>query len=143
MPGPEYFVDTNVLLYAVNTNPSEARKTEIARALLKTVNWGWSAQVAAELVRASTSSRQARPLTHSEARGWIEVWMAFSMVSIDGMLVLEALAISERFQISHFDAQILAAAKRMGCVTVYSEDLNHGQGYGGVRVLDPSRATAS
>jgi len=32
--------------------------------------------------------------------------------------------IAERFQTSHFDAQILAAAKRLGCTTVYSEDLN-------------------
>jgi len=47
-PVPEYFVDTNILLYAVNTHPSESRKTAIARTLLMTVNWGWSAQVAAE-----------------------------------------------------------------------------------------------
>jgi len=59
----------------------------------------------------------------------------------DGVLVIEALAISERFQISHFDAQIVAAAKRMGCSTLYSEDLSHGQDYGGVRVLDPFRTT--
>jgi predicted nucleic acid-binding protein len=25
----------------------------------------------------------------------------------------------------------------MGCTTVYSEDLNHGQDYGGVRVVNP------
>jgi predicted nucleic acid-binding protein len=68
--------------------------------------------------------------------------MAFSMVSIDGMLVLEALAISERFQISYFDAQILAAAKRMGCRVLYSEDLNHGQDYGGVRVVNRFWTTA-
>jgi predicted nucleic acid-binding protein len=29
------------------------------------------------------------------------------------------------------------AAKRMGCVPVYSEDLNSGQDYGGVRVANP------
>ncbi len=45
--------------------------------------------------------------------------------------------IAERFQTSHFDAQILAAAKRMRCATVYSEDLNHDQDYGGVRVVNP------
>ena len=56
---------------------------------------------------------------------------------VDGALVLEAVQISDRFQTSHFDAQILAAAKRMGCATLYSEDLNHGQDYGGVRVVNP------
>jgi predicted nucleic acid-binding protein len=61
------------------------------------------------------------------------------MVVLDGALVLEALRIAERYQTSHFDAQILAAARRLGCPTVYSEDLNHGQDYGGVRVINPFR----
>ena len=59
---------------------------------------------------------------------------------LDGLLVLEALLIAERYQTSHFDAQILAAAQRLGCHTVYSEDLNHGQDYGGVRVINPFRS---
>lgn len=63
--------------------------------------------------------------------------MAFPMAVIDGALILEAAQIGERFQTSHFDAQILAAAQRMGCGIVYSEDLNHGQDYGGVRVVNP------
>ena len=121
----ECFLDTNVLLYAVSTNPAEAE------------NWAWSAQVAAEFIRASTSSRQRTPLSRAQARQWVETWMAFPMAAVDGALVLEAVEIAERFQIGHFDAQILAAAKRMGCATVYSEDLNAGQDYGGVRVLNP------
>ena len=131
------FLDTNVLLYGVSTNPAEADKTRAARTLMESADWAWSAQVAAEFIRASTSPRQPKPLTRAEARRWVETWMAFPMAAVDGALVLEAVQIAERFQISHFDAQILAAAKRMGCATVYSEDLNHGQDYGGVRVVNP------
>lgn len=131
------FLDTNVLLYAVSTTPAEAEKTRIARELTQTADWAWSAQVAAEFVRAGTRPRQPKPLTRTEARRWIETWMAFPMVAIDGALVLEALQLAERFQTSHFDAQILAAAKRLDCATLYSEDLNHGQDYGGVRVVNP------
>ena len=131
------FLDTNVLLYAVSTNPAEADKTLAARTLMQAEDWAWSAQVAAEFIRASTSPRQPQPLTRAEARRWVETWLAFPMAAVDGALVLEAVQIAERFQTSHFDAQILAAAKRMGCATVYSEDLNHNQDYGGVRVLNP------
>lgn len=131
------FLDTNVLLYAVSTNPAEADKTRVARTLLQTADWAWSAQVAAEFICAGTSSRQPKPLTRWEARRWLETWLAFPMTAVDGALVLEAVQIAERFQTSHYDAQILAAAKRMGCATVYSEDLNHGQDYGGVRVVNP------
>jgi predicted nucleic acid-binding protein len=133
----ECFLDTNVLLYAVSTHPPEAEKTRAARELVQAADWAWSAQVAAEFIRASTSPQQPKPLVRAEARRWIETWMAFPMTAVDGTLVLEAVQIAERFQIGHFDAQILAAAKRMGCATVYSEDLNSGQDYGGVRVVNP------
>jgi predicted nucleic acid-binding protein len=131
------FLDTNILLYAVSTNPAEAAKTQVARSLLQTTNWGWSAQVAAEFFRAGTSSRQATPLPRETARRWIEIWTAFPMIALDASLVLEAINIGGRFQISHFDAQIVAAARRMGVPVIYSEDLGHGQDYGGVRVLNP------
>jgi predicted nucleic acid-binding protein len=48
MPAPDSFVDTNILLYAISTEPSEAAKAAAAQHLLSTVNWAWSAQVAAE-----------------------------------------------------------------------------------------------
>ena len=131
------FLDPNVLLYAVSTDPAEADKTWIARELIQSKDWAWSAQVAAEFARASTSPRQRKPLTRADARRWIETWLAFPMATVDGALVLEAVQIAERFQVSHFDSQILAAAKRMNCATVFSEDMNHGQDYGGVRVVNP------
>ena len=137
----DVFLDTNVLLYAVSTDPAEAAKSQIARNLLLTGDWAWSAQVAAEFIRAGTSPRKARPLTRQEAKQWVQTWMAFPMSPVDGALVLEAVDVSDRFQISHFDAQIVAAAKRMGCPTVYSEDLNHGQDYGGVQVVNPFLTT--
>ena len=51
------FLDTNILLYAVSTSPAEADKTRIARTLMQSADWAWSAQVAAEFIRASTSAR--------------------------------------------------------------------------------------
>lgn len=32
-----------------------------------------------------------------------------------------------------------AAAREFGCKTLYTEDLNHGQNYEGVRVVNPFR----
>lgn len=42
-----------------------------------------------------------------------------------------------RFQLSQWDATIIAAAVELGCPTVYSEDMSDGQDYGGVRVVNP------
>jgi predicted nucleic acid-binding protein len=48
----------------------------------------------------------------------------------------------KRLLMTHEDAvavlgAILAAAKALGCQTLYSEDLSHGQEYDGVRVVNP------
>ena len=40
-------------------------------------------------------------------------------------------------RISFYDALIVAAALEAGCDTLYTEDLNHGQSYGSVRVCNP------
>jgi predicted nucleic acid-binding protein len=52
-------------------------------------------------------------------------------------LIVEAVALRRRYQVSHWDATILAAARAQGCHTLYTEDLNHGQDYEGVRVVNP------
>jgi predicted nucleic acid-binding protein len=44
---------------------------------------------------------------------------------------------SERFGINYWDAAILAAAERLKAPIVYTEDLNHDQLYGPVRVVNP------
>ena len=47
------------------------------------------------------------------------------------------MAISRRFGLSYSDAAILAAAHALGCDAVYSEDMNAGQDYAGLRVVNP------
>ncbi len=80
-------------------------------------------------------------MSRSEAAKWVELWMAYPMVPVDGTMVLEAAVLGDRFQISHFDSQILVAANRLGCGVVYSEDLGHGQKYGEVQVRNPFLST--
>lgn len=76
-------------------------------------------------------------MSRAEAAKWVELWMAYSMLPVDGTMVLEAAALGDRFQISHFDSQILVVANRLGAELVYSEDLGHGQKYGEVQVRNP------
>lgn len=133
----DYFIDTNILLYAISTDTAEASKAGIARQLLQNHAWAWSAQVAAEFVRSSTSAKKAVRLTWPEAGQWVAVWRAYPMTSVDGALVSEAILIAERYMISYYDAQIVAAARRMQCRVIYTEDLNHGQDYGGVTAINP------
>ncbi len=51
--------------------------------------------------------------------------------------MLEAIAAKQLFGISYWDAAILTAARQLGCTTLYTEDLNPGQNYDGVTVVNP------
>ena len=137
MPVAECFIDTNILLYAISTEPAEAPKSSIAQNLLLLNRWAWSGQIAAEFINASTSRKRRPPLSWSDARQWLDCWTHFEMIPIDRAVVKIALEIASRYMISYYDAQVLAAAKLAGCSTMYSEDLNHGQDYDGVRVVNP------
>ena len=52
-------------------------------------------------------------------------------------LLHSALEIKGRWQTSFWDALIIAAAKESGAATLFSEDLNHDQNYGGTVVRNP------
>jgi predicted nucleic acid-binding protein len=51
--------------------------------------------------------------------------------------VLAGVALRRRYRVSHWDATIIAAAQSLGCKTLYSEDLNHGQIFDGVQIVNP------
>jgi predicted nucleic acid-binding protein len=133
----EAFIDTNVFLYALSDRPEEQAKAERARELLLNENWGWSVQVAGEFYYIATSPKRQFRLPHSSAMEYVKTWLHFPTASLNPSTVLNALDLRERFQISYWDAAIVAAAHELGCSSIYSEDLSDGQDYGGVTVVNP------
>ena len=130
------FFDTNVLVYAAIGTGRDARKQKRALELIGSEDFGTSAQVLQEFF-VTVVRKASRPLSTVQAMEWIEQWIEFPCQSIDHQLVRIAIELSERYAISYGDAAILAAADALGAHTVYSEDLNDGQRYGRVRVVNP------
>ena len=133
------FVDTNVLLYRVSLVEAEAAKHRIATELLASTDLRLSVQVLQEFYVQSTRSTRDDALTHEEATELIRSWKRFNPVSITPEILDAALVARERWGISYWDAAIIEAARCAGCDIVFSEDLNDGQDYGGVRVVNPFR----
>ena len=131
------FLDTNILIYAIESGGPTPAKTVAAQALVRRTDVCLSTQVLGEFYRAVTSPRRARPLKHVEAVAWVQLWKRHDVRPITVAHVDLALEIAARFRVSYFDALILAAARLAGCATVFSEDLETGQDYGGVRVENP------
>jgi len=76
-------------------------------------------------------------MSHADSVELIRQLSRRPLISTDPELVLGALRVKERFQLSYWDAAIIVAARYRGASILYSEDLNHGQDYGGVRVENP------
>ena len=132
------FVDTNILVYAYDLSAGE--KHQLARSILQhlwqTKTGCLSVQVMQELFVTLTQKVQ-RPLSTDKARMIVADFSTWQVHAPDGEDVLGAIDIQQRFQLSFWDAMILRSASQLGAKVVFSEDLIHGQDYGGFQVVNP------
>lgn len=135
---PDVFFDTNILFYAARGKIDDHAKWQIAYGMLS-MNFGTSGQVLAEFYVNSTSEKKKGgiPLSPEEAQRWVALLLRKPFVPVDSGIVRQGIANSQRYRISYWDGAVIAAAERLGCKTLYSEDLNHGQAYGSVTAIDP------
>lgn len=138
------FVDTNVLAYAHDA--SEQRRQPIAAAL---VDGLWhsregvlSTQVLTEFYVVATRKFQP-PLPRREARGLVDAYSAWPVVTVDTALITAASALEERHSLSFWDALIIEAARRAGADQLLSEDLQHGRRIAGLVIENPFRSQDS
>ena len=131
------FVDTNIIFYAASRGLSEhdRPKRRVARGIIAD-DFMLSGQVLAEFYFSITRKGPA-PFTHDEASEFVDLLRVQPCVPVDADLVLHGAALASRYQISYWDGAILAAAHIGGADTLYTEDLNDGQRYGSVRVVNP------
>ena len=132
------FVDTNVLVYAYDraSGWKHGRARDLVEKLWNEGSGILSTQVLQELY--VNVRRKARPpVPQEEARTLVADYLAWDPVVNDGAAVLEAVDVGHRHQLSFRDALIVVAARKGGASVIYSEDLNHGQMFGSVQVLNP------
>jgi predicted nucleic acid-binding protein len=132
----ERFLDTNILLYGYDLDAPTKRaiaQTLIEQAWIRPGHTAISVQVLQEFyvnfVRRGHRAEEALALIAD-----------FSLLPvIDNSLALFRLgiALQIRWQLSLWDAMIVAAAQTSGARELFTEDLNHGQNYGGILVINP------
>lgn len=137
------FLDTNVLVYAFDTKEPDKQQ----RALDTLERRGAdgivvSTQVLQEFYVTTTRKRQP-PLAPETAAKAVERYAALEVVPSDVQLVRSAIDLSQRADISLWDALIVRAASVAGCEVLLSEDLNAGQVIDGVRVENPFAEVAA
>ena len=123
-------------MYAVDTDEPEKRATAIALLDELKGRIGVSAQVLNEYY-VTVTRKLARPQSSEQAERSVRSLAKLPVVDVDRELVSAAVALSRSAQLSLWDAAIITAAQRAGCERLYSEDLNAGQVFEGVTVIDP------
>jgi len=140
----QYFVDTNVLVYA--RDASEPEKQPLAAAwkahLWHNRNGRLSMQVLQEFYQ--TVTRKLKPgLAPAVARAEVEDLSRWNPVAITSDVLALAWKVEDAHQISFWDALIVAAAQSIECEFLLSEDLGDGRNFDGVVVLNPFLHPAS
>jgi predicted nucleic acid-binding protein len=135
----EVVLDTNILVYAVSRATEDLAKSNIALELIDTKIVGLSGQILQEFYNVVTKKNRV-VISTDDALDWIESFEEFPIVPIDASLVRRGAELSSRFQISYRDAALVAAAQALQAAVLYTEDLNHNELYGDVRVINPFRA---
>ena len=133
------FVDTNVWVYSVDDG--EPAKQAVARQVLSPTagdDLVISAQVIGEFF-VTVRRKFAEALPEPDAVALVEQMRRLPVVAIDGELVSAAVAAVRSWQLSYWDALIIAAAEASGCAMLLSEDLADGVLYGNVQVQNPFR----
>jgi predicted nucleic acid-binding protein len=132
------FFDTNIFLYAGSRAAKDAAKQQRAAQLIQEEPFAISAQVLQEYI-ANALGKKALGLSEENIDALLAAASEIDVLPVTGELVVRANRLRRRYKIAYWDAAILAAAVELGCHTLYTEDLNHGQVYDGVRVVNPFR----
>jgi predicted nucleic acid-binding protein len=132
------FVDTNILIYAHDLSAGHKHTCALGliQKLWQTGEGCLSVQVLQEFYVNVTRkvSCPMSPETAAQIIAHLSVWQVHCPGAQD---VLDAIALQTRYQVSFWDAMIVASAVQLGCHTIWSEDLNPGQVYGSATVSSP------
>ncbi|MEX2458799.1 MAG: PIN domain-containing protein [Actinomycetota bacterium] len=135
------FVDSNVLVYSHDS--AAGARGETARSLLARL-WreqagAVSVQVLQEFVVVATT-KVPSPIDLDTASRIVTAYAAWPTHEPSTDDVVAAIELVRRYRISFWDSMIVRSAARLGCDVLWTEDLNPGQVYDGVRVEDPFAA---
>lgn len=132
----ERFLDTNILLYGYDLDAPEKR--QVARSLIEQA-WlqpGRTA-VSVQVLQGFHVNFVRNGHSAEEAAALIADFSHWPVIDNTLAVFRLGLSLQVRWQLSLRDAMILAAAQASGARELLTEDLNHGQNYGGIRVVNP------
>lgn len=132
------FVDTNLLIYAHDLDAGSKHDTAVGlvRDLWERGCGVISTQVLQELY-ANVTRKIPAPLSRTITRRILERYLLWQVEPNGPQTILLASQIEERYQLSFWDAMIVASATQGSAGQILTDDLNHGQVIEGVQIRNP------
>lgn len=132
-------LDTNVIIYLLDETHQDKcqRAEELVLAGLQEGECCISPQVVQETLNVATHKLN---FSVDDARRLLnQTLLPMCKGPVLSHLYSRGLDIRSRYQYSFYDALIIASALELGCKTLYSEDLQHGQRIEQLTIIDPFR----
>jgi predicted nucleic acid-binding protein len=132
------FVDTNVLIYAQDS--ANLKKQKQAQAWRRELWLSGAGRVSFQVLQEFyVNIIQRWPDARGQARAEVRDLVAWNPVRADTDLIERAWVLQDRYQLSFWGSLIVAAAKTAACRYLLTEDLQDGQNFDGLRVINPFR----
>ncbi|MGD0901703.1 MAG: PIN domain-containing protein [Terracidiphilus sp.] len=134
-----FFLDTSIFVHSFDrSSPAKAQRAEqLIREALTTQKGVISYQIVQEFFNVALR-RFSQPMHAADAGQYlITVFRPLLAVHSSQALYLEALHFCSQSGLSWYDSLIVSAAIQSRCDLLYTEDLQHGQRFGSLQVMNP------
>jgi predicted nucleic acid-binding protein len=130
------FFDSNIVVYAHDRRDirKQARSIDLLAAHARDATLTISTQVLAETY---SILLRKRLLNADDALDALEALVVGRVVSADAASVMRGLQLARRYQLSSWNGLIVQAALDAGCTTLFTEDMQAGQRFGDLEIVNP------
>jgi predicted nucleic acid-binding protein len=131
------FIDTNILIYALDPAEPEKRKTsaDLLKRAIASHTLALSPQNLNECYKILTQRRRLVP--PEAARSYLTHLMPWCIASLDAQTTTRAWAVQDEAGFEWWDALLIASALIAGCKIFISEDMQDGRMIFGMRIINP------
>jgi predicted nucleic acid-binding protein len=134
-------IDTNVFVYTFD--PADpAKQTRARQLVLDLVSKSHESvllwQVVVEFLAFLRKAQGKGLLTSVEVKArFQEVQQLFALKIPSAQVLERSFPLRERYSLSHWDSLLVAGCQDAGVTLLYSEDMQHGADYDGVKIVNP------
>ena len=133
-----YFVDTNILVYARDSNESE--KQPIAKQWLTHLWQQESGRISAQVLNEYyvTVTQKLKPgLSREQARADIRALAVWQPLEISTKLIEASWDIQDQYAYSWWDTLVITSSLFLDCKYLLSEDMQHEQKINNLTIINP------